>query len=168
MTQSDELFCEIGIDLGMLSRQQVQEAARAMDSAPAADAGRRIGSYLFAVKALDREQVGKILKMQARIEEARWARLGDGQAGGRSGARGAVTNPAADGVKTRTVYIILALVVGFFGIHNFYAGRSRTGIIQLLITAILGWAAIGLVITFIWALVDIVTVTTDGEGVPLG
>lgn len=172
MTPNDELFCEIGIDLGMINREQVQEAAHAMDSDPAPDPVRRIGTYLFTIKALDREQVGNILKMQRRIEEARGARFADGNGGGTgTRPRSAQSNAAyleEGGVRSRTAYIILALVVGFFGIHNFYAGRSRRGIAQLIITAALGWAAIGLVITFVWALVDIVSVKTDGEGAAFG
>lgn len=66
--------------------------------------------------------------------------------------------------KSRGVYIILALFFGLLGIHNFYAGRFLRGALQFIVTAALGWFVVGLVITFIWALLDMFTVTTDGDG----
>lgn len=66
--------------------------------------------------------------------------------------------------KSRGVYIILALFFGLLGIHNFYAGRFLRGALQFIITAALGWFVVGIVITFIWALIDMFTVTTDGAG----
>ena len=66
--------------------------------------------------------------------------------------------------KNRVVYIVLGLLLGCLGIHNFYAGRNGRGTAQLLITLFLGWIG-GWVITEIWAIIDISTVTTDGKGV---
>lgn len=70
--------------------------------------------------------------------------------------------------KSRGIYILLGLFfLGMLGAHNFYAGRYLRGTLQLLCTTILGWFVIGLVITFVWVLIDLFTVTEDGEGVPL-
>ena len=66
--------------------------------------------------------------------------------------------------KSRGIYIILALFFGLIGVHNFYAGRYGRGAAQLIITAVLGWFVVGIVITFLWTLVDMFTVTTDGDG----
>ena len=66
--------------------------------------------------------------------------------------------------KSRGVYIILGLFFGCIGIHNFYAGRYGIGAIQLVITSVLGWFVIGLVITGLWAIIEMFTVKTDGEG----
>jgi len=66
--------------------------------------------------------------------------------------------------RNRVVYIVLGLLLGCLGIHNFYAGRTGRGVAQLLITVLLGWIG-GWVVTEIWAIIDIVTVTTDGKGV---
>lgn len=66
--------------------------------------------------------------------------------------------------KSRLAYILLALFLGCFGIHNFYAGYKGKGLIQLLITAIsFGWLS---VVSWIWAIIDIITVTKDKNGVP--
>lgn len=66
--------------------------------------------------------------------------------------------------KSRGVYIILALFFGFFGIHNFYAGRFGVGAIQLLTVLILGWFVVGFVIVAIWVLIELFVVKTDGSG----
>lgn len=68
--------------------------------------------------------------------------------------------------KSRIVYILLAFFFGLLGVHNFYAGRIGAGIGQLLITLILGWIGVGLVIVCIWVLIEMITVTVDGRGIP--
>ena len=65
--------------------------------------------------------------------------------------------------KSRGIYIILGLFLGCLGIHNFYAGYHAKGAIQLIITIVLGWLIIGLVVTGLWALVDICTITHDAN-----
>lgn len=69
--------------------------------------------------------------------------------------------------KSRGIYIILGLFFGLLGMHNFYAGRLGIAVAQLLITVILGWFVIGLVITAVWVLIELFTVTKDGAGDPL-
>jgi len=66
--------------------------------------------------------------------------------------------------KSRGTYIVLGFFFGCFGIHNFYAGYSGRGVAQLLITITLGWIGIGFFITGVWALIEIITVTTDPQG----
>ena len=66
--------------------------------------------------------------------------------------------------KSRGVFIILGLFFGCFGIHNFYAGYHGRGAAQLIITFVLGWILIGFVITAIWAIIDVLSVTQDGNG----
>jgi TM2 domain-containing membrane protein YozV len=71
---------------------------------------------------------------------------------------------------SRLVYILLALFLGTLGIHNFYAGRTGQGAAQLAITlvscmlmcVVIGFFTIWL--TIIWSIIDIVTVTHDGQG----
>ena len=69
--------------------------------------------------------------------------------------------------KSRGVFIILGLLLGGLGLHNFYAGYYKKGAAQLIITLTLGWVVVGLVITGIWALVEICTVTQDARGNPM-
>lgn len=66
--------------------------------------------------------------------------------------------------KSRLIYILLAIFLGSLGIHNFYAGRMGSAVAQLLITLL----SCGFLspITWVWAIIDIITVKTDGEGRP--
>lgn len=66
--------------------------------------------------------------------------------------------------KSRLIYILLAIFLGGLGIHNFYAGRMGSAVAQLLITLLS--CGILSIITWIWAIIDIITVKTDGEGRP--
>lgn len=75
------------------------------------------------------------------------------------------SNPYAAARHTRLIYIVLAIFLGALGIHNFYAGRNKQGLIQLLIT-VLSFGMLG-IISWVWAIFDIINVTTDGAGNPL-
>ena len=97
-----------------------------------------------------------------------------GQAGGsphgdtaQSATRDRATPVVIRAVKSRGVFIILGLLLGYLGIHNFYAGYYRRGAIQVLITAVLGWLYVGFVITMVWALIELIRVKTDAQGNPM-
>lgn len=62
--------------------------------------------------------------------------------------------------KSRMVYILLAIFLGSLGIHNFYAGYIKKAVIQLILTLLV----ITSPITFIWWIIDIITVTKDSDG----
>jgi len=66
--------------------------------------------------------------------------------------------------KSRLAYILLALFLGGFGIHNFYAGRTTQGVVQLLLAIFTGWLVIPLLALGIWIIVEICTVDTDASG----
>ncbi|HEV8573817.1 MAG TPA: NINE protein [Dehalococcoidia bacterium] len=70
-------------------------------------------------------------------------------------------------VKSRGLFIILGLLLGCLGIHNFYAGYYGRGAIQLIITSVLGWVIVGFVITAVWALIEVITVKVDAQGNPM-
>lgn len=65
---------------------------------------------------------------------------------------------------SRIVYIVLAIFLGSLGIHNFYAGYTGKAVAQLLIT-VLSCGFLSL-ISWIWAIIDIVTVTSSADGRP--
>lgn len=71
--------------------------------------------------------------------------------------------PVASG-KSRVVYIVLGVLLGGLGVHNFYAGRTGIGIAQLLITLLT--CGYGAAIIWIWVLIEVCTVTKDGQGRP--
>ena len=66
--------------------------------------------------------------------------------------------------RSRTTFLLLGVLLGAFGAHSFYGGYGKKGMIQLLITLLtLGFGGL---MVWIWAVIDICTITTDGEGVP--
>jgi len=69
--------------------------------------------------------------------------------------------------KDRVAYILLALFLGGLGIHNFYAGYNKTGLIQLLLVLPGAFITCGIsaVAVHIWAIVEACTVTQDANGV---
>ena len=66
--------------------------------------------------------------------------------------------------KSRITYIVLGLLFGCLGVHNFYAGYTGKAIAQLLITLLLGWLVLPLAAVGIWAIVEMCTVTEDASG----
>ena len=66
--------------------------------------------------------------------------------------------------KSRVVYVILGIFLGVLGIHNFYAGRTYSGLAQLLTTLLLGWLVIPVFGIWIWTIVEICTIKCDGDG----
>jgi TM2 domain-containing membrane protein YozV len=66
--------------------------------------------------------------------------------------------------KSLGIYIILGVLLGLLGIHNFYAGYYGRGAAQLSITALLGSFYVGLIITGLWVLVELCTVRKDANG----
>lgn len=69
---------------------------------------------------------------------------------------------------SRGVFIILGLFFGCLGVHNFYAGFYGKGAVQLIIT-VFAWVALwpAVIVTAVWALVEICTVREDASGDPL-
>ncbi len=76
------------------------------------------------------------------------------------------TTPATQ-PKTRLIYILLAIFLGQLGIHNFYAGRTKAGVIQLVLTVVFCWTAIVPLAVWIWAIIDIIKITEDANGVTM-
>ncbi len=69
--------------------------------------------------------------------------------------------------KDRLLVILLALILGNFGIHNFYLGFNDKGIKQLLLSVLLSWTFIVPLIVWICAIIEAVKATHDANGVPL-
>lgn len=70
------------------------------------------------------------------------------------------TNPNA---KDRVAYVLLAVFLGHLGIHNFFAGYTSRAVIQLVITIVT--CGFGALVTWIWAIIEAITVTKDANGV---
>ena len=77
--------------------------------------------------------------------------------------------------KSRGVYIILGLLFGLTGFHNFYSGHNLRGAIKigvLLLTFFVdastgfysGFSVVALVIFALWSLIEVITVKHDAAG----
>lgn len=67
--------------------------------------------------------------------------------------------------KSKVAFVLLGVFLGSLGIHNFYIGRTKQGVIQLLISLL----SLGTLwfVSWIWAIVDICNINTDASGTPL-
>ena len=65
--------------------------------------------------------------------------------------------------KSRVAYILLGIFLGIFGAHNFYAGYTGRGAIQLSIT--ICTLFVGSIVSWIWAIVEVCIVETDSQNV---
>lgn len=81
---------------------------------------------------------------------------------------GAAVKTAAAGSeqKSKLVAVLLALFVGGFGIHDFYLGYTKYGVIKIILTVCTGVGG------GIWALIDLIrlltgSISTDANGVEL-
>jgi TM2 domain-containing membrane protein YozV len=84
---------------------------------------------------------------------------------------GAVSGPLAQPIEVPAyqprklaMFVGLGLLLGFFGAHHFYAGRHGRGILQILLTLALVALDLGIIWTWLWALVEIMVVRTDRNG----
>jgi TM2 domain-containing membrane protein YozV len=68
-------------------------------------------------------------------------------------------------MKNRFCFILLALFLGIFGVHNFYAGYNGRGLTQLLITCLLGWLVVPAALVVMWNILEIIMVEKDADGV---
>jgi TM2 domain/Prokaryotic RING finger family 1 len=71
------------------------------------------------------------------------------------------TAPDAN-AKNRTTFIVLGVLLGFFGAHNFYAGYKKKAIGQLCITLLSAGFAVPM--TWIWAAIEVCTIDKDSDG----
>jgi TM2 domain-containing membrane protein YozV len=65
--------------------------------------------------------------------------------------------------RSRLTYILLGVLLGAFGGHNFYAGYIKRAVAQLLLTVLSCF--FGAIITWIWAIVEVCIVKQDDDGV---
>lgn len=70
--------------------------------------------------------------------------------------------------KNKIIAIILAVVLGTFGVHNFYLGYTTKGIVQILLSTIGACIIIGPIITWVWVIIEIIMIATgslkDAQG----
>jgi TM2 domain-containing membrane protein YozV len=65
--------------------------------------------------------------------------------------------------RSRLTFILLGVLLGPFGGHNFYAGYVKRAVIQLLITLLTCFSAA--IVSWVWAIFEICLVTQDDDGI---
>jgi len=65
--------------------------------------------------------------------------------------------------RSRLTFILLGVLLGPFGGHNFYAGYVKRAVIQLLITLLTCFSAA--IVSWVWAIFEICLVTHDDDGI---
>lgn len=65
---------------------------------------------------------------------------------------------------SRLIFALLGVFLGFLGVHNFYARRWPTGLLQLLLSAATCLLGFGIIAPWLWAIVEAVVVRKDGAG----
>jgi TM2 domain-containing membrane protein YozV len=69
--------------------------------------------------------------------------------------------------RHRLVYALLGVFLGFVGLHNFYARNWLTGLLQLLLSLATYLLDFGIIVPWLWALVEAVLVRKDGNGIEM-
>lgn len=65
--------------------------------------------------------------------------------------------------KAKMTFVMLGVLLGALGAHNFYAGYRKKAIAQLCLTVLtLGFGA---PMSWIWAIIDVLTVERDSQGI---
>ena len=70
--------------------------------------------------------------------------------------------------KTRVIFVLLGIFLGILGVHNFYAGYTKKGAMQLVATVLIAFyseiAAWLWLVVWLWAIVEICTVNQEADG----
>jgi TM2 domain-containing membrane protein YozV len=69
--------------------------------------------------------------------------------------------------KKKILFIILAILFGYLGLHNIYIGMINKGLFQLLVTSFLWFTVIVPLIIWIWSIYEVITIREDHRGLPL-
>ena len=67
-------------------------------------------------------------------------------------------------LKSRGGYVVLGLLLGGLGIHNFYAGHNWRGIAQLILFVLTFWTCFMIPVIWIWVIIELLATDTDGWG----
>lgn len=80
--------------------------------------------------------------------------------GGNVKSKGTLANGVSD--KTKLIALLLWLFLGGFGIHQFYVGNNKRGVLYLIMLAIaIVTCGIGGIITTVLMIIDLVQLLTD-------
>lgn len=70
--------------------------------------------------------------------------------------------------KSRLTYCVLGFLLGEFGVHNFYSGHYKSGIVKIILMVISFWFWQISIPVSIWVGVELLRVKADAAGRPFG
>lgn len=83
----------------------------------------------------------------------------------------ALQQKPATGGKSKIAAGLLAIFLGYLGIHNFYLGYTSKAVVQLLVSLLLSWTIIAPLAIWVWTIVEAVQIftgkITDANGMAL-
>ncbi len=83
----------------------------------------------------------------------------------------ALQQKPAVGGKSKIAAGLLAIFLGYLGIHNFYLGYTSKAVVQLLVSLLLSWTIIAPLAIWVWTIVEAVQIftgkITDANGMAL-
>ena len=66
--------------------------------------------------------------------------------------------------KSRITFVLLGVLFGTLGVHNFYIGRIGAGIGQLIATLILCWFIFPMALIGLWVMLELLLITETKHG----
>lgn len=83
----------------------------------------------------------------------------------------ALQQKPAVGGKSKIAAGLLAIFLGYLGIHNFYLGYTSKAVVQLLVSLLLSWTIIAPLAIWVWTIIEAVQIftgkITDANGMAL-
>lgn len=65
--------------------------------------------------------------------------------------------------KSQFLAIVLCVFLGLAGFHDFYMEKMGRGLAKFLILILLGWVIIGIIINFIWCVMDFLIIINKAD-----
>lgn len=69
--------------------------------------------------------------------------------------------------KSRGMFMVLGLIFGSIGLHNFYAGFVGKGIVQFAVSLLLCWTLLIPVLIWLWAVLEVISTEKDAQGIKM-
>jgi TM2 domain-containing membrane protein YozV len=145
---------------GQDAKRRAQEAEQKRQREEAEREAQARAEKLETLKLAELKRRNDLLEEQSRV--ASLALPSETTTGNRALGMVGVARPP----KSRVIYIVLGLLLGGLGIHNFYAGYTARGFIQLLVTLSSVVLVFPWILVLVWVIAEIITVKEDADKIP--
>ncbi len=125
----DKLFCEVGVDLNLISKEQVEKALEQQRVDRSIGVTKPIGAYLFEANILTKDQIAQILKIQDKYEKPAPAQQSQ-QPQSVPVQNNVVSQPATQPEPESSIGGKIILLSGVAAFISLFMGWINAGIIQ--------------------------------------